>query len=235
MTCIQRYEPSIFVEGFSIFYELLIEDPKLGFTDFRVKAAPCGSLCVREIMRSYKNVGHTDAIIKNSRWQATIHSLYSELKDKHSDSDAIQLFTKDLSLQFDDVQSTMEAYSFSDLAGIQTLMVILATYESEHQVKTWVSNYFEKSLDKPVALGNQGSLYLRDVVKELQGVALRMAAETTAHDLNVTKGKRGGKRERPSGGAELVAAATDAKKHMLQSGNALVVVVISAQDSITSP
>ncbi len=148
MTCIQRYEPSIFVEGFSIFYELLIEDPKLGFTDFRVKAAPCGSLCVREIMRSYKNVGHTDAIIKNSRWQATIHSLYSELKDKHSDSDAIQLFTKDLSLQFDDVQSTMEAYSFSDLAGIQTLMVILATYESEHQVKTWVSNYFEKSLGK---------------------------------------------------------------------------------------
>jgi hypothetical protein len=102
-------------------------------------------------------------------------------------------------------------------------------------VKTWVSNYFEKSLGKPVALGKQGSLHLRDVVKELQGVALRMAAETTAHDLNVTKGKRGGKRERPSGGAELVAAATDAKKHMLQSGNALVVVVISAQDSITSP
>ena len=74
--------------------------------------------------------------------------MYSEFKDKHSDSDAIQLFTKEISLQFDDVQSTMEAYSFSDLAGIQTLMVILATYESEHQVKTWVSNYFEKSLGK---------------------------------------------------------------------------------------
>ncbi len=97
--CIKRCEPSIF--------ELLKEVPKLGFTDFRVKAAPCGSLCLREIMQSYKNVGHTDAIIKNSRWQATIHSLYSELKDKHSDSDAIQLFTKELSLQFDDVQATI--------------------------------------------------------------------------------------------------------------------------------
>jgi hypothetical protein len=151
-------------------------------------------------------------LICRSRWQATIHSLYSELKDKHSDSDAIQLFTKELSLQFDDVQMTMEAYSFSELAGIQALMGILATYESEHQVKTWVSNYFEKSLGKPVALGKQGSLHLRDVVKELQGVALRMAAETTAHNLNVTKGKRGVKREKPPGGAKLVAA-TDAKKH----------------------
>jgi hypothetical protein len=63
-----------------------------------VKAAPCGSLCLREIMQSYKNVGHTDAIIKNSRCQTTIHSLDSELKDKHSDSDTIQLFTKELSL-----------------------------------------------------------------------------------------------------------------------------------------
>jgi hypothetical protein len=85
--CIKRYEPSIFVD------ELFKEDPKLGFTDFRVKVAPCGSLCLREIMQRYKNVGHTDVIIKNSRWQATIHSLYSELKDKHSDSDAIHLFT----------------------------------------------------------------------------------------------------------------------------------------------
>jgi hypothetical protein len=120
----------------------------------------------------------------------------------------------ELSLQFDDVQATMEVYSFSELAGIQVLMGILATYESEHQVKTWVSNYFEKSLDKPVALGKQGSLYLRDVVKELQGVALRMTAETTAHNLNVTKDKRDGKREIPSGGTELVAAVTDAKKHI---------------------
>ncbi len=51
--CIKRYEPSIFVD------ELLKEDPKLDFTDFRVKVAPCGSLCLREIMQSYKNVGHT--------------------------------------------------------------------------------------------------------------------------------------------------------------------------------
>jgi hypothetical protein len=104
--------------------------------------------------------------------------------------------------------------AFSELAGIQALMGILTTYESEHQVKTWVSNYFEKSLGKPVALGKQGSLHLRDVVKELEGVALRMVAETTAHNLNVTKDKRGGKRERPSGGVELVAVATDAKKHI---------------------
>ena len=48
-------------------------------------------------------------------------------------------------------------------------------------MKTWVSNYFEKTLDKQVAHGKQGSLHLRDVVKELQGVA------TTDHNMNVTK------------------------------------------------
>ena len=79
-------------------------------------------------------------------------------RKNHSDSDAIQLFTKELSLQYDDVQATMDAYSFSELADIQDLMGILATYEGEHQVKTWVSNYFEKSLDKAVVLGKQGSL-----------------------------------------------------------------------------
>ena len=120
--CIKWYEPSIFVE------ELLKENPELDFTDFRVKAAPCGSLCLREIMQRHKNVGHTDVIIKNSRCQDTIHSLFSELKEKHSDSDAIQLFTKELSLQYDDVQATMEAYSFSELTGIQDLMGILDTY-----------------------------------------------------------------------------------------------------------
>ena len=41
-----------------------------------------------------------------------------------------------------------------------------------------------------------------------------MAAETAAHNLNVTKGKRGGKRKRPPAGAELVATAADAKKHI---------------------
>ncbi len=61
-------------------------------------------------------------------WQTTIHSLYSELKDKHSDSDVIQLFTKELS-QFHDVQTTMETYSFSELVDIQSLMGILGTYE----------------------------------------------------------------------------------------------------------
>jgi hypothetical protein len=48
----------------------------------------------------------------------------------------------------------------------------------------------------------------------LQGVALRMAAETTAHNLNVTKDKWVGKRERPSGGTELVAVVTDTTKHI---------------------
>jgi hypothetical protein len=74
----------------------------------------------------------------------------------------------------------MEPYSFSQLSGIQSLMGIITTYENEHQVKTWVSNYFEKSLGKPFALEKPGSLHLLgDVVKELQGVTLRMGAETT--------------------------------------------------------
>ncbi len=82
--CIKRCEPSIFVE------ELLKKNLDLGFTDFRVKSAPGGSLCLREIMQSYKNVGHTDAIIKNSRWQ--IHSPFSELKEKNSDLDMFDVF-----------------------------------------------------------------------------------------------------------------------------------------------
>jgi hypothetical protein len=78
----------------------------------------------------------------------------------------------------------MEAYSFSELAGIQALMGILAIYEDEHQVKTWISNYFEKSLDKPVGEARL-FLHLRDEVK-LQAVALRMAPETRDHSRRNT-------------------------------------------------
>jgi hypothetical protein len=53
----------------------------------------------------------------------------------------------------------VETYSFSELADIQALMGILAMYESEHQVKTWVSNYFEKSLGKPVTLGTGNKVH----------------------------------------------------------------------------
>jgi hypothetical protein len=62
-------------------------------------SAPCGSLYLRQNMQSYKNVGHTDASIKNSRWQAMINCISVwRAQGKDGDSDAIQLFTKELSL-----------------------------------------------------------------------------------------------------------------------------------------
>ena len=70
---IQAYEPATFVA------ELLKADSTLGLDDFRIILAPSGTLCYCDIMRTYKNVGHTDAIIKQNKWNSIVYSFFSEL------------------------------------------------------------------------------------------------------------------------------------------------------------
>jgi hypothetical protein len=47
----------------------------------------------------------------------------------------------------------MASYSFSEISGIQALMGILSEYKGDSQVKTWVSNYFERSLGTRAVAG----------------------------------------------------------------------------------
>jgi hypothetical protein len=104
-------------------------------------------------MQAYKNVGHTDAIIKQNKWNSIVYTFFSELVDKHSESQALKLFSKELLLHFDEVQALMASYSFSEISGIQALMGILSEYKGDSQVKTWVSNYFERSLGTRAVAG----------------------------------------------------------------------------------
>ena len=55
--------------------------------------------------RIKKNVEHTDAIIKQTKWNSIVYTFFSELVDKHSESQALKLFSKELFLHFDEVQT----------------------------------------------------------------------------------------------------------------------------------
>jgi hypothetical protein len=92
-------------------------------------------------MQAYRNVGHTDAIIKQTKWNSIVY-FFGELVRKHPESHALKLFSKEL-LHFDEVQALMASYSFSEISGIQALMGILSACKGDSQVKTWVSNHYE--------------------------------------------------------------------------------------------
>jgi hypothetical protein len=57
-------------------------------------------------------VGHTDAIIKQNKWNSIVYTFFSELVDQHSESQALKLFSKELLLHFDEVQALMASYFF---------------------------------------------------------------------------------------------------------------------------
>ncbi len=98
-------------------------------------------------------MGHTDAIIKQTKWNNIAYTFYDELVEKHPESHVVKLFSKELLQHFDEVQALMDSYSFSEISGIQAFMGILSAYKGDSQVKTWVSNYFERSLGTSAVAG----------------------------------------------------------------------------------
>jgi hypothetical protein len=46
----------------------------LSLSDLKVLLAPPGTICFNELCRAYKQSGHTDAIIKQVKWNHTVHA-----------------------------------------------------------------------------------------------------------------------------------------------------------------
>jgi hypothetical protein len=79
---IQAYEPVTFVAV------LQKTDNTLALDDLRIILAPHETRCYCELMQAYRNVGHTDAIIKQTKWNSIVY-FFGELVEKHLNSGSI--------------------------------------------------------------------------------------------------------------------------------------------------
>jgi hypothetical protein len=61
-------------------------DDTLTLDDLHITLSPFGTLYFSEIIQSSKNVRHTDAIIKQSKWNSIVYVYFSELVEKHPES-----------------------------------------------------------------------------------------------------------------------------------------------------
>jgi hypothetical protein len=92
-TTIQAYEPATFVTV------LQKADNTLALDDLRIILAPHGTCCYCELMQAYRNVGHADAIIKQTKWNIIVY-FFGDLVEKHPESHALKLFSKGFASSF---------------------------------------------------------------------------------------------------------------------------------------
>ena len=51
--------------------------------DLSILLVPPGTLCYCDVIQTYKNEGHTDTIIKQTKWNSIVYTFFGELVEKH--------------------------------------------------------------------------------------------------------------------------------------------------------
>ena len=112
----------------TVFQLKLQREQGLSLIDLKVLLVPPGTICFNELFRVYKQSGYTDTIIKQVKWNHTVHVNFNILKDQYHDSTVLQMHSKELQCQFDEVENILMKYTFNEISDIQSLMGILCAY-----------------------------------------------------------------------------------------------------------
>ncbi len=121
-----------------------------------------------------------------------MHANFNILKDQYHDSTALQLHSKELQYQFDEVENILKEHT-----GHRDC-------KDDNQVKHWV----EKNLGVKVPQGASGSLHFRDVVKELQVWAHELITEAQGSGISTVflKKKKDKAQKSPTSSVDATAA-----------------------------